>query len=133
MQTVCDLLEFNARTYAHETALIFGDQRLTYAQYVERGRRLGSALHRLGMRSQDRVSILGMNSLSYLEFYAACELSGYIAATVNFPLAPQEAQYIVADAAPEVLIFESQYAETIDSIRGRLPSVKHYVASEPPL
>jgi len=127
VETVCDLLEYNARVYGQEVALIFGNQRLTYAQYVERGRRLGSALHRLGMRSQDRVSILGMNSQSYLEFYAACELSGYIAATVNFRLAPPEVQYIVADAAPKVLIFESQYTETIDRIRGQLPSVKHYV------
>ena len=119
--------ECNARWYGHQAAFVHGSLRRSYVEVFERARKLGSALYTLGMRSQDRLSILAMNSDSYLEVYAAGECSGFIIATVNFRLAGPEVKYIVEDAAPTVLIFEAQYAGLVDSIRSQL-SVKHYVS-----
>lgn len=117
----------NERWYGREAALVYGDLKRSYAEVAERARRLGSALHRLGMRSQDRLSILAMNSDRYPEVYAAGECAGFITATVNFRLAAPEVAFIVNDASPKALVFDAQYAALLDSIRSQLGSVGHYL------
>jgi acyl-CoA synthetase (AMP-forming)/AMP-acid ligase II len=105
----------------------FEDRRVTFAEHANRTRKLASALHGAGMRHQDRVAMLAMNCSEYNEFYGVAELSGFIAAAINYRLAPPEFAYIVNDCTPKVLIFESQYASLVDGLRDKLPSVQHYV------
>jgi len=121
------LWDRNGTWYGREDALIMGDQRRTYASLVERARCLGSALYKLGVRSQDRVCILSMNSMEYIELYTANEIAGFITSTVNFRLAPPEIGFILRDASPKVIFFESQYAATIDGFRDHLPGVRQFV------
>ena len=56
--------------------------------------------------------MLSQNSLEFQEVYSACEISGYICATVNWRLAIPEMVFIINDGAPKVFIFEADYAET---------------------
>jgi acyl-CoA synthetase (AMP-forming)/AMP-acid ligase II len=127
MDTIGGLLERNARCYPDREAFACGERRLTHWQLYERALRLASGLYRLGMRRQDRVAILSMNCLEYYETEAAAEVAGYIAALVNFRLAPPEIAYILKDIAPRVLVFEEQYREVMDNLRAQLPGVEHYV------
>lgn len=128
------LWDRNSTWYGREDALIMGDQRRTHASLVTRARCLGSALYKLGVRSQDRVSILSMNSMEYVEVYTANEIAGFITSTVNFRLAPPEIGFILRDASPKVILFESQYAATVDGLRDQLPDVRQFVCldGEPP-
>ncbi|TLX71338.1 long-chain-fatty-acid--CoA ligase [Pseudomonas nicosulfuronedens] len=127
MNTLGELLERNARLFPDQEAVVYEDRRITYRQLHERAQRLSSALHQRGMRHQDRVAILAMNCNEYFDVYTACHLSGFICATVNFRLAAPEIEFILQDSAPRVLVFEAQYAEVIESLRGSLPSVEHYL------
>jgi len=125
--TLGDTLESNARKYPAVPAYIVGERRLTHGELLQRGYRLASALERVGVRKQDRVSMLAMNCLEYGEVIAACQLSGIIIATVNFRLTPPEMAAIIKDSAPRVLVFEAQYLATIDALRPQLTDVEHYV------
>ncbi|WP_171938593.1 class I adenylate-forming enzyme family protein [Herbaspirillum rubrisubalbicans] len=127
MATLGYALERNARLYPEHLALIYGEQRLTYRALYERASRLASALANAGLKKQDRVSMLAMNCSAYLEYYAAAELSGIIAAPVNFRLAAAEIEYMLNDAMPSVLFFEKQYLGVIDGIRSRLHDIRLYV------
>jgi acyl-CoA synthetase (AMP-forming)/AMP-acid ligase II len=129
-QTLADMLDNNAWKYPHETAFVWNGRRATHAGFHERASRLANALRRLGLKRQDRVGILSQNRIEFQEVYAACELSGYICATVNWRLAVPEMVYIVNDGAPKVLIFEAAYAETILAMKEQLRSVQHYVCLE---
>jgi len=120
-------IERNEALYPNALHSICGERRLTFAQYADRVRRLSSGLHRLGMRHQDRVAMLAMNCLEYLEMYGVAEMTGYILTTVNWRLAAPEILYILSDSAPKVLVFESQYAATIERLRADLPGIEHYV------
>jgi acyl-CoA synthetase (AMP-forming)/AMP-acid ligase II len=126
-QTLADMLDNNAWKYPDETAFVWGDRRVTHAEHHVRASRLANALNRLGMRRQDRVGILSQNSLEFQEVYSACELSGFICATVNWRLAVPEMVYIVNDGAPKVLVFEAAYAEAVLAMRSQLISVEHFV------
>jgi len=127
MKTMGELLERNAHFFADQLALVYEDRRFTHAEHGARCLRLADALYRLGLRRQDRVSILAMNCSEYLEVLNACYIAGYIAGTVNFRLAPPEFQFILNDSAPRVLIFEAQYAAVVNALRAELPGVEHYL------
>lgn len=121
------LLETNAQRFRDTPAWVLGEHQLTHGQLLGRARRLASALQRSGMRKQDRVAVLSMNSIELAEALAAAQCSGIIIAPINFRLAPPEMRYIINDASPEVLIFEAQYLPVIEKLRSELPSVKTFV------
>jgi acyl-CoA synthetase (AMP-forming)/AMP-acid ligase II len=125
--SLADEIERNAQRYAALDAFVCGERRITHAEFLARSRKVASAWHGLGLRRQDRVSVLAQNCPEFLEIYGAGELAGYITATVNFRLAPPEMAYVISDASPKVLVFESEYGDTIERIRGQLRSVEHFV------
>ena len=122
-----ELLERNARCQADGIAYDDGARRLTHGAFFGRVRRLAAALEQRGCMHQDRVAMLSMNSIEYFEFYGACELAGFIAATVNYRLAVAEMQAIVESAAPAAFLFEAQYAEAAARLRERLPGVRSWI------
>lgn len=126
-QTLADMLRNNAWKYPNETAFVWNDQRMTHGQFHDRANRLANAIWRLGLRRQDRVGILSQNSLAFQEVYAACEVSGFICATVNWRLAIPEMLYIINDGGPKVLFFEAAYTETVAAMRSQLKSVEHFI------
>ncbi|WP_210496865.1 long-chain-fatty-acid--CoA ligase [Microvirga antarctica] len=127
IETLGDILRNNAYKFPEELAYIYGDRRITFRHHHDRAQRLASALYKIGLRPQDRLSILSQNSMEFMEAFGACELSGFIAATVNFRLAPPEIAYILGDSTPRVLIFEKQYAATIAQIKDTLPHIETYI------
>jgi acyl-CoA synthetase (AMP-forming)/AMP-acid ligase II len=131
METISGLLERNAGAYPDKEAFIHGECRLTHRQFFEQACRLASGLHQLGMRRQDRFAILAMNCLEYFELDAAAAVGGYLAAQINFRLAPPEIAYVLKDAAPRVVVFEAQYAEIVGGLRARLPDVERWVCIGP--
>jgi len=126
-QTLADMLAKNAWKYPDQTAFVWGDRRVTHAEHHLKAAKLAHALRALGMRRQDRVGMLSQNSLEFQEVYSACEISGYICATVNWRLAIPEMVFIINDGAPKVFIFEADYAETVMAMRDQLKTVEHYV------
>lgn len=130
--TIADTLEANARQFGDEPAYVEGDRQLSHRQVLERARQLSSALYSAGVRHQDRVGILAMNCLEYMEVYSAGWLAGFITATVNYRLAGPEMAWIINNSSPRLLIFEAQYSATIDKLRPELPSVETYVCISGP-
>ena len=127
MNTLREMLDRNAACFTDQLAIVCEGSQFTYGELHVRAHKLGSALFRLGARRQDRISILAMNCSEYFDVYAACQLAGFITATVNFRLAAPEIEYIVRDSDPKILIFEAQYADLVDQLRARLPGIEHYV------
>jgi acyl-CoA synthetase (AMP-forming)/AMP-acid ligase II len=125
--TLASALYANARHYRDRPAWVHGGKTLTHGEFLERTTRLASAWRAWGLRPQDRVAVLSRNALEICEIYAAGELSGIITATVSFRFAAPEISYIVGDSAPRVLVFEAEFAATIDRLRPGLSSVEQYV------
>jgi acyl-CoA synthetase (AMP-forming)/AMP-acid ligase II len=125
--TMGALHERNARYYPGTDALIFGERRLSHGQLYDRACRLASALYDLGLRKQERVGVLSANASEVYELYIASHIAGYIAAPVNCRLAAPEIAYILGDAAPRVLAFESQYAELVGTLRPQLTGIERFL------
>ena len=124
MQTIGELLERNARFYPHKEALVFEGHRRSYRELADRTRRLADGLHRLGLRRQDRVAILAMNCIEYMELLCAGDWAGFIVTTLNFRLAAPEIEWVLGDATPRVLVFEAQYADLVAALRSKVPGLE---------
>lgn len=127
LTTLGECIERNERYFRDELCIVFRDQRITFGEHAVRVRRLADALHRAGLKLQDRVSILSTNRPEFVELYGACEWAGYIISPLNNVLAPSELHYILGDAMPRILVFEAQYAEVIASIRPSLSHIESFV------
>src|ERR687893_699945 len=73
-----------------------GVERSTYAQVVQRARRLAGALRDLGIRPGDRVATFAWNSIRHLELYLAVPGMGAVLHTLNIRLHPDDLRYIAA-------------------------------------
>jgi acyl-CoA synthetase (AMP-forming)/AMP-acid ligase II len=127
ISSLTEMWERNLRLSANSPAVVSEGRRWTYAELLERARRLGSFLHGAGARRASRVAMFAMNCPEWFDYYAACELHGFIAQTVNFRLTRNELEYVLQDAEPTVLIFEESYASVVESLRPVTPSIKQWV------
>lgn len=121
------MIRRNAKLDANGLAFVDADKSLTHGQYLERSLRLAQALRQDGVARTDRVAILSMNRIEYMEVCGACEVSGFIAATVNFRLSAHEVRQQLIDCAPIVLIFEDQYADLVNEIRPDLDMITRFI------
>ncbi|MBT1001985.1 long-chain fatty acid--CoA ligase [Paenarthrobacter sp. DKR-5] len=99
-----------------KTALISGDQEVSYEQLADRSARLASALRDRGVAKGDRVSYLGDNHPSFLETLFACGQLGAIFVPLNTRLAPPEIQFQLQDCEAKVLIHAQSVGEL--AVRG---------------
>jgi acyl-CoA synthetase (AMP-forming)/AMP-acid ligase II len=125
--TLGEFIERNGRDHASEPALIYHQRVFTHGEYRDRSYRLANALYARGLRRQSRVGILAQNSPAHLEAYAACEVAGFISASINYRLAVLEIAYILKDSAPSMLIFDAEYADIVGELRQQIPDLQHYI------
>ena len=125
--TFRDVMINNAAWYGDSDVYVDQARRITHADYLVESRRLASALARAGLRPQDRLGMLGMNSIDFLVLYGACQFAGFIASTVNFRLAPAEMEYVINNAEQKILVFESEFVDHVARIRDRLVTVERFI------
>ena len=117
------------RHIAQRAEAVFGDRELvtytadgversTYAQVVERARRLASALHQLGVRPGDRVATFAWNSVRHLELYLAVPGMGAVLHTLNIRLHADDLRYIAAHAEDRVVFCDASLAGVMPAFDG---------------
>ena len=94
------------------TALISGEQTLSYATLADRTDRLANALKDRGVAKGDRVAYLGENHPSFVETFFACGLVGAIFVPLNTRLAAPELQFQLQDSGARLLVS----AEALDVV-----------------
>lgn len=84
-------------------AVSCGGARLSYGDTAERCRRLGGALHDLGLTRGDRVAVIGPNCHRYLELYQGVPGAGMVVVPLNARHTSAELRYALEDAGARVL------------------------------
>jgi fatty-acyl-CoA synthase len=117
-----------AQIFGRKVGVVCGDYRFTYREFNERCDRLSSALLGLGLRAGDVVAYLSFNCHRLLEAYYGVPQVGGILLPLNIRLSCEELAYILNDAAPRMLCFDPEFLPAVESLRGQVASVEHYVA-----
>ena len=87
-------------------------RRLTYREFDDRCNRIANALLDLGVSAGERVGVLLMNSVEFLETFFACGKIGAVCVPLNWRLVPDELEFILNDSGTGSLIFGSEFAST---------------------
>lgn len=132
---VGDWLAHRAELTPQKVALIDelnGGRRITYAEWNRNANRTANFLRRLGVTHGDRVAVLAMNSVAYLDIWFALGKLGAILQNLNWRLTAHELTVLAEDAAPTVLVYSGHFAPVLAEMRPHLTSVRHYVALDVP-
>jgi fatty-acyl-CoA synthase len=101
---------------------------ITYREWNRAANRTARFLCALGVKKGDRVAVLSMNCVEYLDVWFACGKLGAILQNLNWRLTPAELSGLVADATPTVLIYGPDFAAQVNTLREHITSVKHFIA-----
>ena len=133
METPLTPLDFARRArklYGEREAVVDGDLRLTYAQFLDRCDRWSSALQQLGVRPGDRVAYLAPNTHAQLESFYAVPQIGAVLVPLNYRLTADDFVYLINHCGARVVCAHADYLAAVNSIRSQLPGVEHFVALE---
>ena len=131
METPLTPLEFMRRTrrlHPQREAVLDGDLRLTYAQFFDRCDRWSAALQEMGVRQGDRVAYIAPNVHQQLESFYAVPQIGAVLVPINYRLTADDFAYIIEHSGATVVCACEEFLESVDSIRDRIPEVRHFVA-----
>jgi fatty-acyl-CoA synthase len=105
-----------------------GGRRITFRQWNATANRTARLLHdTLGVRRGDRVAVLAMNCVEYLDVLFACAKLGAILQPLNWRLSPEELKGLFVDAEPVVLVYGPDFQAQVDAVRAHARGVRHVV------
>src|SRR5437762_1984188 len=131
METPLTPLEFARRArkvYPQQIAVIDGDLRWSYAQFLDRCDRWSAVLQRLGVGAGDRVAYCAPNTHAQLESFYAVPQLGAVLVPLNFRLTADDFLYLINHSGARVVCAHRDYLETINNVRSHLACVEHFVA-----
>ena len=128
--TPLDFARRTRRLHGSRTAVIDGDLRLTYQQFLDRCDRWSAALQGLGVAAGDRVATIAPNTHAQLESFYAVPQIGAVLVPINYRLAADDFVYIINHSGSSVVCAHSDYLDALDAVRDQLPGVRHFVAFE---
>ena len=127
---VGSLLNITASKYPARTAIISEEGRWTYTALKARTDQLAGALINAGLKKGDRIAVLFFNCSYFVESYFAAVKIGLVVTPVNFRLTGPEIEYILNDAEPILLFYDPEFEQTLEEIRERLVSVRHFISPQ---
>ncbi len=92
-------------------------RRFTFSQLNQRANRIANALKDQGVQPGDRVILLVMNGIEFIETYFGGAKIGAVLVPVNWRLAPAEIAYILQDSGATSIVYDSEFDEAINAIQ----------------
>jgi len=104
-----------ADVFAADTAVVYGDQRRTWAETADRIRRVASGLRAHGIKLGETVSVLAPNIPELFELHFAVPLTGGVLGTINTRLEPETIGYILDHSDSRVVIVDTEFRDLLDA------------------
>ena len=133
METPLTPLDFARRSralYASREAVVDGDLRFTYAQFLDRCDRWSAALQGLKVKQGDRVAYVAPNTHAQLESFYGVPQVGAVLVPINYRLSAEEFAYIINHSGASVVCVHEDYLDVVEQLRPQLTGVRHFVALE---
>lgn len=131
--TYADIIYRNALLYPDKEALIYGPERITFAEYNSRVNRLIHALQFMGNLKGDTIGVLSWNCLEYTYVFGAALKGGFVISPFNARLQVDELDYLLNHSGIDTLFVDPELSETVNLLRPRLLNVKNYISFEAPV
>jgi long-chain acyl-CoA synthetase len=111
MHTFVHALRRAERVARQREAIVCGDVRFSYAELLDRCRRLAGVLQALDTAPGDRVAVLSFNSIAFVELYCTVSAARRVQVPLNFRWSDPELAYALADSGARVLFIDRDPGE----------------------
>jgi acyl-CoA synthetase (AMP-forming)/AMP-acid ligase II len=108
-------------------ALIHGARRVSWAEYGRHANNLARRLLARGAGAGDKVGFYLRNGPAYLETLGACFKARLVHANVNYRYLDDELHYILDDSDARFVVFDAEFGERVEHVRGQLPKVEAWL------
>jgi benzoate-CoA ligase len=115
------------------TAILCGDESVTYAQVAERSNRVGNGLRSLGVRREERVLLLLLDTPAFAYSFFGAQKIGAVPIPTNTLLKSQDYRYMLNDSRATAAIVSEPLLPQLAAIpRDELPYLQHLVTDGRP-
>lgn len=123
---VKDFIRRGANAYSHRIAVIYGEQRLTFAEVYHNANALANGLIALGLRKGDRVAFLLANSVQSIEIDFAILQAGLVRVPLNTRLSEAEHRHMLQETDTRALLFSEEFAERVEALHPQVTTVQYF-------
>ncbi len=113
MHNLSAFVQYHARRRPDALAVVYEDQRVTYAALETRALAAAGWLRERGIGEGDVVALVMKNSAAFLELAIGASHIGAVLLPINFRLAGDEIAYIRDDAGARLVIADDEFADTV--------------------
>ncbi|MFH1758651.1 MAG: long-chain-fatty-acid--CoA ligase [Pseudomonadota bacterium] len=115
--------------YGDRTAIVFKDERLTFAQMDARINRLAHGLLSLGLATGHKVAMLMNNSLESATAIFAIPRAGLVYVSLNARHSAKEHADVLNDSESDAIIVGPEFVDLLESILPLVPSIRHIIVA----
>lgn len=127
---VHEFLELSADRVPDKTALVSGDDRLTYHQLDQFANQIAHALQNYGIQRGDRVVIYLPNSTLVVAGIFAAMKAGGVFVVVNHTTKKDKLEYILRNCQASAFITDTRRANNYNDLLSKIPSIKLCVVAD---
>lgn len=126
--TIYDMIVRNAGLYPEKSAIVYGDNRISFSDYKKLCDQCAASLIKEGIDVGDRIAVLSSNNDDFLILCGAAAKIGAVVVPVNHRLGEGEIEYILKDSAPKYIFSSKEYKDLARKASLAVGSIqKHYV------
>lgn len=123
-----EFLDISAMIVPERPAIIFEDKVTSFEDLNGRVNALAAALAKRGITDGKTVGLIQVNTNHCVEAYFATMKADGVYIPINFRARANEFTYMINTAEIEVLFVGDRYLSTIESIKGDIPTVQHFIS-----
>jgi 4-hydroxybenzoate-CoA ligase len=102
---------------------------LTYGELQAQSRRLANLLRRLGVRREERVAMIMLDTTDFPIVFLGAIRAGVVPVPLNTLLTPDQYAYVLADCRARVLFISDSLLPVLKDMVGRMPGLDHVVVA----
>lgn len=102
---------------------------ITYGALQVETRRLANLLRRLGVRREERVAMIMLDTIDFPIVFLGSMRAGIVPVPLNTLLTSEQYAYILSDCRARVLFISESLLPSVRDITARLPDLEHIVVS----
>src|SRR5450756_1403070 len=113
------------------TKLAFTDtvSELTYGELQARTRRVANLLRRLGVRREERVAMLMLDTVDFPSVFLGAIRAGIVPVPLNTLLTSDQYAYVLADCRARVLFVSEALLPVVKDMVGRMQDLDHVIVA----
>src|SRR5437660_7366263 len=102
---------------------------LSYGKLQRQTRRLANLLRRLGVRREERVAMIMLDTVDFPVVFLGAIRAGVVPVPLNTLLTTEQYAYVLADCRARVLFVSEALLPVVKDMVGRMPDLEHVIVS----